>query len=203
MKPTGWTPIANSLEKAQQILSQYSGDGHNNSIILVSDGKETCDGNPIDIAKKLKASQLNVIINVIGFDVGGEDERQLQEVANSGGGDYFSVKKAIDFEYAFEKHKAFMKEFDYKINNVSMQLEDIGKFSDQYFECLMSLKEQEAKVMLDIYAEDIINKECGGYVEEKYYSESYNKMENDLKNKFDNTMSRWREASALSGDAQK
>jgi Ca-activated chloride channel family protein len=198
LQPTGWTPIATSLKKAGEILSKYTGENNVNSIILVSDGKETCDGDPIAAAKELQNDDLNVIVNVIGFDVGGEDEQQLQTVANSGGGDYFSVKNAIDFDYAFDKHKALMEEFDYKIKNVSVQLADVSALSDKYFDCFMRLKEQEANVMLDIYAEDLVDEECKTYIETKYYQDVYNSIEQNLKNKFDTIMKEWHAANIVS-----
>ncbi len=201
LQPTGWTPIADSLSKAENILSKYAGDNNVNSIILVSDGKETCGGDPVAKARQLQKSNLNVIINVIGFDVGGEDERQLQDVAKSGGGDYFSVKNAIDFDYAFKKHKAFMKEFDYKIKNVQTQLKDIGSFGEKYFKCLMRLRKQEAGVMLDTYAEEnFVDEKCQAFIESKYYQEVFNPMDTALKNSFDQTMKKWHEASAFKKD---
>ena len=205
LNPTGWTPIAGSFKKASEILSKYEGENNNNSIILISDGKEMCGGNPVEEIKKLKNSNLNITANVIGFDVGGEDERQLKEVAQSGGGDYFSVKNTVDFENALEKHKEFMREFDHKMGNVTMQLDDMGEFGEKYFECMMRLKEEESNVILDIYGynkdekdEDrVVSKNCIAYSENKYYEDRYNKIEIKLNTNFDDVMIDWKRANAF------
>ena len=58
----------------------------------MSDGIETCDGDPVAAAKKVKADNTNVNINIIGFDVDSEADEQLKNVAEAGGGEYSSVK---------------------------------------------------------------------------------------------------------------
>ncbi len=204
LNPTGWTPIADSFKKAKEILSKYEGVNNNNSVILISDGKEMCGGNPVEEIKKLKESNLHIIANVIGFDVGGDDESQLKAIAQSGGGDYFSVKNAIDFENALEKHKEFMREFDHKMGNITMQLDDMGEFGEKYFECMMKLKEEESDVILDIYGYDkdededrVVDKACSHYSEDRYYEERYNKMELKLNANFDDVMIDWKKANAF------
>ncbi|MFC1645348.1 VWA domain-containing protein [Patescibacteria group bacterium] len=197
LRPTGWTPIADSFERAGEILSKYTGSEYNNSIILVSDGQETCDGNPSEIAEKLKKSNLKVVANVIGFDVRGDSEDQLREIAKIGGGDYFSVKNSFDFDNALDRHKAFLDEFEYKMDNISMQLQDISNFSDKYFECFMRLKKEEANIMLDIYADEDADEQCRSSVENKYYSDRYDALESDMKSKFDIVMREWKAANAF------
>lgn len=205
LNPTGWTPIADSFKKANEILSKYEGKNNNNSIILISDGKEMCGGNPVEEIKKLRNSNLHITANVIGFDVGGEDERQLKEVAQSGGGDYFSVNSVVDFENALEKHKEFMREFDYKMGNITMQLDDMGEFGEKYFECIMKLKEEESNVILDIYGYDkddadddrVVTKACASYSENKYYEDRYNEIELKLNTNFDDVMIDWKRANAF------
>lgn len=93
LQPTGWTPMANSLQKAQQMLANYP--GQNNKILLASDGEETCGGDPIAQAKALQAAGAKV--DVVGFDVAGEAETQLKDISINGNGSYFSVKNANDF----------------------------------------------------------------------------------------------------------
>lgn len=66
---TGWTPIAGSLEKAKDVFSQYEGETNSNLVYLISDGIETCDGNPVSVAKELNQSNIKAIINIVGFNV--------------------------------------------------------------------------------------------------------------------------------------
>ncbi|MGM0841382.1 MAG: vWA domain-containing protein [Bacillota bacterium] len=90
--PMGWTPLASSIELANEQLSTHHNDDTENFIYVVSDGIETCDGDPVAAAEKVKADNTNVKINIIGFDVDTEADEQLKKVAEAGGGEYASVK---------------------------------------------------------------------------------------------------------------
>lgn len=193
---TGWTPIAQSLEKAAQMLAPYAdAEKYINTILLISDGKETCDGDPVAVAKKLNDSGLHVTANVIGFDVGGADERELQRIAENGGGEYFSVKIGADFDFAFQKHKAFMEKFDYQVGRLTEQLDDMISIGDKYFVCLMRLKKEEGLVMLDIYADKLVAPECAADAEKLYY-ERHDAIFKDLNEKYEGGKKQWREESA-------
>lgn len=89
----GWTPITHALEKANAILATHPGD--ENRILLVSDGEETCGGNPLEIARKVRTG--NARVDVIGFDVKGAVAEELKNISVQGGGGYISVKSANDF----------------------------------------------------------------------------------------------------------
>lgn len=94
-QPTGWTPIAASLEKAKEAFAGKEGEQIFNKIILVSDGLETCNGDPVAVARQLHEAGLNVQVDVIGFDIQNQDEAaQLREIAEAGGGSYFDAKTA-------------------------------------------------------------------------------------------------------------
>ncbi len=47
------------------------------TIILVSDGEETCHPDPCGLVKKLKATGIKFILHVVGFDVNQEQQKQL------------------------------------------------------------------------------------------------------------------------------
>ncbi|MFC0190525.1 VWA domain-containing protein [Fictibacillus aquaticus] len=87
-KPTGWTPLAASIAAAEKDLQGKEG---NNVVYIVSDGIETCDGNPVEAAKKLHESNIQAEVNIIGFDVDNEGQQQLKAVAEAGGGKFESV----------------------------------------------------------------------------------------------------------------
>jgi hypothetical protein len=89
----GWTPITNALNKADALLANHQGE--DNRILLVSDGEETCGGDPIVAAKKIKLE--NARIDVIGFDVQGKAAEELKNISVQGGGGYISVKNGSDF----------------------------------------------------------------------------------------------------------
>ena len=99
----GWTPISDSLEKAKSILMRENSEGIKNSVILVSDGEETCGGDPIKKAKELCDSNIKVVTNVIGFNVSGAQESQLKAIASAGCGTYYKANSKQELDNAFVK----------------------------------------------------------------------------------------------------
>lgn len=97
----GWTPIADSLKKASETLAPYSSDQYENSVVLLSDGEETCGGDPATKAEELCRSNTKVITDVIGFSVTGAAEDQLKKIAQSGCGKYYSVNNIQEIDSAF------------------------------------------------------------------------------------------------------
>ncbi|MCJ8011009.1 VWA domain-containing protein [Paenibacillus sp. KQZ6P-2] len=88
VKPAGWTPIANALKSVKQDINPETTDS---VVYVVSDGIETCGGNPVQIAKELNQSKVKTIVNIIGFNVDNEGQKLLRQVATSGGGEFTSV----------------------------------------------------------------------------------------------------------------
>ncbi|SEP98253.1 vWA domain-containing protein [Piscibacillus halophilus] len=95
-EPVGWTPLAASIEAAEEDLMEHSGDDVENVVYVISDGEETCDGDPVKAAKELHESGIATAVNIIGFDVGNEAQKQLQEVANAGGGEFTNVDSGAE-----------------------------------------------------------------------------------------------------------
>lgn len=54
IKPTGWTSIAKSIDNAYEDLSKFNDKKDLNILYIITDGLETCDGDPIASAKKIK-----------------------------------------------------------------------------------------------------------------------------------------------------
>jgi hypothetical protein len=112
-QPTGWTPIAVALGEAEAAF-QGKEDGVNR-IVLVSDGIETCEGDPVSVAKRLHETGIAVEIDVVGFDVAEDsaDARQLREVARVTGGSYYDAKGAAELnEYFRQQGKALGETLD-------------------------------------------------------------------------------------------
>lgn len=87
--PEARTPLALSLKQAADDVSNAQGDV---LILVVSDGNETCDGNPVQEVANLRAAHPNVRVSVVGFSVGPDEWRkQLQEAAAQGDGTYFDA----------------------------------------------------------------------------------------------------------------
>lgn len=82
----GYTPIAYAL---QQAANDFAADSKNRVIVLVSDGKETCHGDPVVAAKALATK--GIVIHAIGFIVDTAARMQLQSIARVSGGKYFDA----------------------------------------------------------------------------------------------------------------
>jgi len=101
-RPTGWTPLAAAIEQAKNDLSGKTGENVENIIYVVSDGIETCGGDPVKAAKELHESEIQAIVNIIGFDVDNEGQRALKKVAEAGGGKYTTVSTGEDLRKHLE-----------------------------------------------------------------------------------------------------
>ncbi|WP_245891700.1 vWA domain-containing protein [Planifilum fimeticola] len=102
-RPTGWTPLAAAIEQAKDDLSGETGGNVENIIYVVSDGIETCGGDPVKAAKELHDSEIQAIVNIIGFDVDNAGQRALKKVAEAGGGKYTTVNTGEDLRKHLEQ----------------------------------------------------------------------------------------------------
>jgi len=100
ISPKGKTPISRSLKKAANEL-KFSEDKA--TVILISDGKETCDPNPCKVAKELKSEGIDFIAHVIGFNVDKTTDKELECIAKATGGEYFSAKNAAQLNKAVKE----------------------------------------------------------------------------------------------------
>ena len=91
IKPLGRTPLAHS---AQLAIDKLSKDQIQATIILVTDGIESCDGNICDVVKNAKAKGISFKLHIVGFGLKNEDTAQLKCAAEEGGGQYFDAQDA-------------------------------------------------------------------------------------------------------------
>ncbi|GAA5345791.1 vWA domain-containing protein [Planifilum fimeticola] len=103
-RPTGWTPLAAAMEQAKNDLRGNTGENVENIIYVVSDGIETCGGDPVKAAKELHRSEIQAIVNIIGFDVDDAGQRALKNVAEAGGGTYQTASSGTELNQAFQNN---------------------------------------------------------------------------------------------------
>lgn len=89
--PRGKTPITQALQQAAEPLRNLEDE---TIIILLSDGKENCAGDPCTLVRELRAQGVKIKIHVVGFDVTHDESEQLVCIADAGGGKYFSADNA-------------------------------------------------------------------------------------------------------------
>lgn len=99
LQPRGLTPIAMTLKKSVEFFGGFEKD--NNSLILISDGMESCRGNPVQAIIDLKETRADPEVTVIGLGVDSRTRKQLAAIASSSGGKYSDVKSEGDFVKAF------------------------------------------------------------------------------------------------------
>lgn len=95
--PRGKTPITDALRSAADLVS---GVDRPSTLVLVSDGIETCQGDPCALASELKKSGTELVIHTVGFAVDADAERQLQCVAEAGGGNYYHTENSTELRDA-------------------------------------------------------------------------------------------------------
>ncbi|MGD9612588.1 MAG: VWA domain-containing protein [Kiritimatiellia bacterium] len=91
MQPKGMTPISAAVTQVADLLK---GKDAETTVVLVSDGQETCGGDPCAVVKALKAAGVKFVLHVVGFDVTEADKAQLECIAAAGGGKYFGAADA-------------------------------------------------------------------------------------------------------------
>jgi len=64
--PNGDTPLTNSVEMAANVLDYKNKPG---VVVLVTDGKETCGGEPCQLASRLSQEGLDFKVHVVGFQI--------------------------------------------------------------------------------------------------------------------------------------
>jgi Ca-activated chloride channel family protein len=89
-RPLGNTPIAYSLEQAATDLP----DSGSRTIVLVSDGEESCGGDPCKVARDLSQQGLDLHVDVVGFQVDAAARNQLTCVAQAGRGTFYDAPDA-------------------------------------------------------------------------------------------------------------
>ena len=102
--PKGKTPISQSLRQAAETL-RYTEDPA--TIILISDGEETCNADPCVVSKELEAKGINFTTHVIGFDIKKNKKalKQLKCIAKNTGGKFYQAEDALGLKKALIKVK--------------------------------------------------------------------------------------------------
>ncbi|MCG8506548.1 MAG: VWA domain-containing protein [Sphingomonadales bacterium] len=101
LNPKGKTPLSASVKFAAEKLRYTENKA---TVILVSDGEETCDVDPCALGTELEQLGVDFTTHVIGFDIGQEQHRtQLQCLAENTGGRYLSASNAAELASALEE----------------------------------------------------------------------------------------------------
>ncbi len=103
-QPFAFTPIADSLLQVANDIGSAAGP---KTVILITDGEESCDGDVEAAIRSLEEQGIDVELNVIGFDFDADDRdaarARFQAWAELGGGSYFDANSAAELELSLEQ----------------------------------------------------------------------------------------------------
>jgi len=107
IRPKGKTPLSEAVLRAAREL-RYTEERA--TVILVSDGIETCEMDPCELGKALEANGVGFTTHVIGFDVKKEEQASLRCLAENTGGAFFAAENAAGLNDALETTVVKVKE---------------------------------------------------------------------------------------------
>lgn len=96
IKPYGMTPLAYAIEQAA--ISDFRGSQGGKTIILITDGADTCNGDPCAVIKQLPLYGINIKVDVVGLALRREPfaRAQLNCISEKSGGHYYDANTAAD-----------------------------------------------------------------------------------------------------------
>ncbi|SEK66190.1 vWA domain-containing protein [Halomonas daqiaonensis] len=100
LNPQGMTPIGDSLRLAAEQIPRTAEAA---DIILVTDGLETCDGDPCAEAARLAEQGLAIRAHVVGFGLTDSEIQQLSCVTEQTGGELFQTNSGAELASALSQ----------------------------------------------------------------------------------------------------
>ncbi len=101
LKPSGWSPIAGALEASAKVVPEQV--SAINRVILVTDGFEACDGDPVAVARQMKETNHLTFVHVIAFGAGAKENASvLQQIAGVTDGSYQEASTGEEFDAAID-----------------------------------------------------------------------------------------------------
>ncbi|WP_420398215.1 VWA domain-containing protein [Nioella sp.] len=101
VNPRGRTPLSDAVIQAAEEL-RYTENAA--TVILVSDGRETCDADPCAVGRALEQAGIDFTAHVIGFDVDEpEGIAELQCLAENTGGQFLTASNAEELADALSQ----------------------------------------------------------------------------------------------------
>lgn len=100
IRPLGKTPLAYS---ALQVIEKLKTNRGKATIILLTDGIESCGGNLCEVIQQAKAAGVDFRMHIVGFGITGEDIDPLKCAAQAGDGKYYDAADAAELTTALEE----------------------------------------------------------------------------------------------------
>ena len=104
LRPDGRTPLTRAVQRAAEVLDLRNQPG---TIVLLTDGEETCGGNSCELARRLKAEGVRTTVHVISYRiasaVGSEGVFASRCLADETSGIYADTTTVDEVAAALEK----------------------------------------------------------------------------------------------------
>lgn len=107
VEPVGYTPLAKAIGDSAADIPEDASDA---IVYVVTDGLETCGGDPVAAAQDLAAEGVEPVVNVIGFEVGNADQQALRAIAQAGSGTFTSVDSGAALAEYWAEENARMQQ---------------------------------------------------------------------------------------------
>lgn len=91
MKFQGKTPLTAAVRQAAEALRYTEGKS---TVILITDGVESCEADPCALGKELEAAGVDFTAHVVGFGLTAEEGREVACLAEKTGGKYLQASNA-------------------------------------------------------------------------------------------------------------
>ncbi|MHA6688900.1 VWA domain-containing protein [Devosia sp. A449] len=97
IRPKGKTPISAAVQHAADLLSYRDNPA---TVVLISDGLETCQADPCALAEQLSRQGVKFTAHVVGFDLDDAANAQLACIAENTGGIFVPAQNAAELQDA-------------------------------------------------------------------------------------------------------
>ena len=170
LNPKGKTPLTQSVEQAADIL-KYTEEKA--TVVLVTDGLETCEADPCALASALESKGVDFTTHVVGFGLTEEEGKQVACLAENTGGKYFQASDATQLVAALTETvaEAPMSKPAQQVVEAEPEPEPAVEFNTEFDSTLSeggpSLGDN-SDIQWLIYKADAAGKPAGDYIESQY-----------------------------------
>ncbi len=128
--PLGTTPLEYALRLAvnYDFVSDRTTKKH---IILVTDGADSCNGDPCKYIRELMSTRKDIVIDIIAIGVNAEDFKQLNCISSMTSGSLVNVQTSSEINSAF---KTFLKPSATPINVIKNNSTKYKNFAFMFYD---------------------------------------------------------------------
>lgn len=120
--PVGWTPLALSINEAAKDFAPAA-ENVVNAVLVVTDGLETCGGNPCTASRAAKRGDAAITTHVVSFALTEEETANLQCIVDESGGLLLGAGNASELSAALFQ---ILEEIEVVVQNGFVEIESIG-----------------------------------------------------------------------------